>query len=80
MFVLQGCPSGFYGKDCAKLSSCSDGGQCNPVTGRCNCSPGRMGQYCQQGWNQTFPTQLHVSFVSFKHIHTRARSDQKVLG
>lgn len=48
-FLSTECPSGYYGKDCAKLCSCGEGGQCNPATGRCNCAPGRMGQTCQQG-------------------------------
>lgn len=49
MFVSAGCLSGFYGKDCAKLCSCGEGGQCHPATGKCICAPGRMGQSCQQG-------------------------------
>lgn len=49
MFISTGCPSGYYGKDCAKLCSCGEGGQCHPATGKCICAPGRMGQSCQQG-------------------------------
>lgn len=47
--IHAGCPSGYYGKDCAKMSTCGEGGQCHPVTGRCICSPGRMGLSCEQG-------------------------------
>lgn len=49
VFISAGCLSGYYGKDCAKLCSCGEGGQCHPATGKCNCAPGRMGQSCQQG-------------------------------
>lgn len=49
VFVSAACPRGYYGKDCTKLCSCGEGGQCHPTTGRCMCAPGRMGQSCQQG-------------------------------
>lgn len=47
--IHAGCPSGYYGKDCAKMCTCGEGGQCHPVTGRCICGPGRMGLSCEQG-------------------------------
>lgn len=45
----SGCPSGYFGKDCAQHCSCGEDGQCHLATGRCNCGPGRIGQSCQQG-------------------------------
>lgn len=49
--MSAGCLNGYYGKDCAKLCSCGEGGRCHPATGKCNCAPGRIGQSCQQGKN-----------------------------
>lgn len=50
-FCVSACPAGSYGKDCAKVCVCSGGGQCHPVTGRCNCTSGRTGRTCREGTN-----------------------------
>lgn len=68
MFLSAECPSGYYGKDCAKLCSCGEGGQCNPATGKCNCAPGRMGQTCQQG-KVMMMTSVNMSFIFSKHMN-----------
>uniref|UniRef100_A0A671MJM2 Zgc:158328 n=1 Tax=Sinocyclocheilus anshuiensis TaxID=1608454 RepID=A0A671MJM2_9TELE len=45
---ISGCPTGRYGRDCAQVCLCGEGGQCHPETGRCNCAPGRTGPSCEQ--------------------------------
>lgn len=44
--VVTACPAGRYGVDCARAALCGDGAQNDPVTGRCECIPGRRGEDC----------------------------------
>lgn len=47
--VATACPAGRYGADCARAALCGDGAQNDPVTGRCECIPGRRGEDCGHG-------------------------------
>lgn len=47
--VVTACPAGRYGVDCARVALCGDGAQNDPVTGRCECIPGRRGEDCGHG-------------------------------
>ncbi|XP_027442593.1 scavenger receptor class F member 2-like [Zalophus californianus] len=51
-FETQVCPEDRYGQDC--VQQCSSGsGQCDLVTGGCQCPSGQMRARCQQGCPQT---------------------------
>lgn len=47
--MLTACPAGRYGVDCARVTLCGDGAQNDPITGRCECIPGRRGEDCGHG-------------------------------
>ncbi|KAB0402934.1 hypothetical protein E2I00_003068, partial [Balaenoptera physalus] len=42
------CPEDHYGQDYVQRRSCGSG-QCDPVTGGCQCPPGQTGARCQHG-------------------------------
>lgn len=42
------CSPGSWGDDCANKCDCT-GSPCDPQTGECTCSPGRMGAQCERG-------------------------------
>ncbi|KAG1679191.1 Protein draper [Nymphon striatum] len=41
------CPLQFYGEGCKERCTCHHGSACDPVTGKCTCSPGYYGEQCQ---------------------------------
>uniref|UniRef100_M3YKH0 Multiple EGF like domains 10 n=1 Tax=Mustela putorius furo TaxID=9669 RepID=M3YKH0_MUSPF len=44
----DGCPLGFYGKDCALICQCQNGADCDHISGQCTCRTGFMGKHCEQ--------------------------------
>lgn len=49
-FVLfSGCEAGRFGLSCEQSCDCAGEAQCDPLTGRCLCPPGRTGQRCEKG-------------------------------
>lgn len=40
------CPSGYYGPGCVQKCHCENGGECNHITGACQCMPGWIGPNC----------------------------------
>lgn len=34
------CNEGWYGKNCAQKCTCLNGGRCDHITGKCNCTAG----------------------------------------
>ena len=50
IFSVLACPSQKYGPPgCAQTCSCKNAGNCNPVTGACQCPPGYGGTTCDTG-------------------------------
>ena len=51
VFFVTGCNVYTYGSDCIHCGNCSDGVQCNHVTGTCpnGCDPGIYGDKCDLG-------------------------------
>ncbi|CAH2274459.1 multiple epidermal growth factor-like domains 11 [Pelobates cultripes] len=47
-YSLSGCPSAFYGKDCANVCLCHNGADCDHITGQCTCRTGFTGKHCEQ--------------------------------
>ncbi|KAI3353794.1 hypothetical protein L3Q82_005018 [Scortum barcoo] len=45
---VTGCPSGFFGVNCARTCDCKVGQTCDHVTGQCVCPPGYYGSQCQR--------------------------------
>lgn len=48
LFIIAGCPSGFYGHDCAEVCRCQNGADCEHITGQCTCRTGFIGSSCEQ--------------------------------
>jgi len=48
MSACVGCPDGRYGAQCLRFCECENGGACDPVDGRCSCTPGWTGRLCEQ--------------------------------
>lgn len=47
--MVTGCPDGTYGAGCSsQCPGCRNGGVCDSVTGQCKCSPGFIGDICDQ--------------------------------
>uniref|UniRef100_A0A9J7YXY8 N-acetylglucosamine-1-phosphodiester alpha-N-acetylglucosaminidase n=1 Tax=Cyprinus carpio carpio TaxID=630221 RepID=A0A9J7YXY8_CYPCA len=42
------CAAGFYGDGCNQTCTCTNGGSCDPVHGRCTCPAGLHGDSCEQ--------------------------------
>ena len=51
LFYVTGCNVYTYGSDCTNCGNCSDGVQCNHVTGTCpnGCDAGIYGDKCDLG-------------------------------
>ena len=48
-FSFLECESGYFGDDCHYKCACVNGGTCEHVTGRCECTiPGWTGKYCEK--------------------------------
>src|SRR4029434_2624539 len=45
---LSGCPSGFFGADCAEVCRCQNGADCDHISGQCSCRTGFIGTSCEQ--------------------------------
>lgn len=43
-----GCPTAFYGKNCANVCQCQNGADCDHITGQCTCRTGFTGKQCEQ--------------------------------
>ncbi|OQV17597.1 Multiple epidermal growth factor-like domains protein 10 [Hypsibius exemplaris] len=41
-----GCPITKWGPQCTKICRCQNGASCNPITGKCECADGWMGEMC----------------------------------
>ena len=37
------CPYGSYGQNCTEACNCQNGGNCDHISGACNCTPGWRG-------------------------------------
>lgn len=46
---FTGCQEGRFGEYCQSVKDCLNGGILDPVTGRCQCPMGWMGNMCDQG-------------------------------
>ena len=44
---FQPCDQGTFGQDCLTPCPCEHGGDCDPITGKCQCLPGYAGKHCQ---------------------------------
>uniref|UniRef100_H3B9C8 Platelet endothelial aggregation receptor 1 n=1 Tax=Latimeria chalumnae TaxID=7897 RepID=H3B9C8_LATCH len=42
------CPEGHFGRNCSSECLCHNGGQCDPVTGKCICEAGFTGDRCRE--------------------------------
>lgn len=47
--ISLGCPHGYFGQNCSQSCGCHGNSSCGAVMGRCHCSAGRTGKYCDQG-------------------------------
>lgn len=65
--VATACPAGHYGADCARAALCGDGAQNDPVTGRCECIPGRRGEDCGHGEFSTLLIHFDLSVCLSRH-------------
>lgn len=43
----SGCPTGFYGSQCAEVCRCQNGADCDHLDGRCSCRTGFIGHSCE---------------------------------
>lgn len=41
MLCNKPCAPGFYGSDCQHRCLCTNGAECDPVTGNCECNEGK---------------------------------------
>lgn len=47
--MVTGCPEGTYGAGCSsQCPGCRNDGVCDSVTGQCKCTPGFIGDICDQ--------------------------------
>lgn len=47
--MVTGCPEGTYGAGCSsQCPGCRNDGMCDSVTGQCKCTPGFIGDICDQ--------------------------------
>lgn len=46
---LSVCPAGKWGKDCEGQCECGPNAECDPINGRCYCTPGHKGGSCEAG-------------------------------
>ena len=42
LYCNETCPPGYYGEGCMLPCSCTNGADCDPITGACVCAPGFM--------------------------------------
>ena len=47
-FSLAECPFGKYGKECKKSCRCANGASCDPYDGKCTCTRGWTGEFCNE--------------------------------
>ena len=45
---VAACPDDYYGSDCRIPCECQNGALCDAVTGKCTCTMGFHGEYCEQ--------------------------------
>ena len=44
--LVTACPEGKYSSNCDLTCDCADNALCDPVSGRCQCGMGHMGERC----------------------------------
>lgn len=47
LFPSSGCPTGFYGAQCAEVCRCQNGADCDHISGQCSCRTGFIGPSCE---------------------------------
>src|SRR4029434_2166085 len=60
---LSGCPSGFYGRDCAEVCHCQNGADCDHISGQCGCRTGFIGSRCEQSEYKQHVSTHHATGV-----------------
>ncbi|KAF0032012.1 hypothetical protein F2P81_016567 [Scophthalmus maximus] len=65
------CTAGFYGDGCNQTCGCANDGSCDPVRGRCACTPGFHGNTCEEGF--------HTGFCLANQIITSWRREEDAL-
>jgi len=65
------CPTGRWGENCTETCSCVRG-ECDRVTGTCDCPPGSTGDLCQSGESE--PVFTNCFFSNFQDILTKSQT------